>query len=160
MSILSENKIISKWGEPDWWRSQKNIGDTGESFVAKVLSDLGFCVQAGPSGYFPGYDLAAAIKIEVKTDKKAAETGNVFVELGDNGQPSGLRVTHADAWVFVLGNEIVLIRTATLRALAERHPVRHYVLADGKRKSGVLIAVDVLHWYAHTLQGGHHDVAI
>ena len=158
--ITSVTGGTSALSASDYWNTQKNIGDTGESFVAKVLSDLGFCVQAGPSGYHPEYDLVATATIEVKTDKKAAETGNVFVELGDNGQPSGLRVSLADAWVFIVADEILLIPTATLRELTGRCPVRNYVLADGRRKSGALIPVEVLRWCAHTLCGGCHGDAI
>lgn len=41
-------------------------------------------------------------RVEVKSDRQAARTGNVFVEFKQKGRPSGLAVTMADWWAFEL----------------------------------------------------------
>lgn len=37
-------------------------------------------------------------KVELKTDYKWQETGNIFVEYSCNGKPSGIAATQADYW--------------------------------------------------------------
>ena len=41
-------------------------------------------------------------QIEVKTDARCEETGNVYVEFQSRGKDSGIRVTTAKYWVFCL----------------------------------------------------------
>lgn len=66
-------------------------------------------------------------RLEVKSDRRAQETGNVYVELfqrragTERWRPSGLSVTEAHAWAFVLNTEaglFVVVRTEALRQLA------------------------------------------
>ena len=45
-------------------------------------------------------------KVEVKTDFKAKDTGNVFVEYESRGKESGLSTTTADYWVYCLWTEV------------------------------------------------------
>lgn len=62
--------------------------------------------------------------VEVKTDERAKDTGNVYVEYeclrGGEYVKSGLATTDADAWVFVLekGDLAVFVSTLMLRELA------------------------------------------
>ena len=41
-------------------------------------------------------------RVEVKRDFKARETGRVYVELSCKGRPSGINVTDAEFWFFIL----------------------------------------------------------
>jgi len=45
------------------------------------------------------------IKIEVKTDFKTHETGNIFIEYEDRNKPSGLSITKADWWAIAIPNK-------------------------------------------------------
>jgi hypothetical protein len=88
-----------------------NYGVKGETFVAQVF----------------GLD---ANLVEVKSDARYKETGNVYVETHCKKQggwaDSGINVTEAHVWVFVLGMNtgLVAVKTDTLRAAL---PLGRYV---------------------------------
>lgn len=77
-------------------------------------------------------DLIAALRsgrVEVKTDERAAMTGNVDIEheclRRDGWQPSGITTTKADLWAFVLGRGVIVavpvevVRRVHARALRD-----------------------------------------
>lgn len=75
-------------------------------------------------------DIIRALKterVEVKYDARLEQTGNVFVEYqclhdGQNWVPSGIAVTDAEFWVFVLHQSIscVIVRTHELKIAVRR----------------------------------------
>jgi hypothetical protein len=114
-------------------------------------------VDRQAEGYQPNWDIDLAVgkageaqvidtidawthgRIEVKTDARAAQTGNLFVEFECKGRPSGIMVTKADSWAFVLGHAIIIIPTGLLRSVCTgglrwvsmprgSHPTRGYLL--------------------------------
>lgn len=46
--------------------------------------------------------LNGELKLEVKTDFMCKDTGNVFIEYKSRGKDSGIKISTADYWVFVL----------------------------------------------------------
>ncbi len=55
-------------------------------------------------------------KIEVKTDLQAAETGRVFVEYESRNKPSGIAISKADFYCFVISEfSYILIETKELK---------------------------------------------
>lgn len=83
--------------------------------------------EAGRQGEFFVVDIIEALtseRVEVKTDLMSQETGNVYVEYEclKRGKyvPSGIAVTEAPLWVFVLecGELAVVISTSRLKELA------------------------------------------
>lgn len=93
-------------------------------------------------------DKLARGSVEVKTDERALTTGNVFVEYRckrrDGWQPSGIAVTTADAWAFVIGDVLIAVPTDRLKALArvafKRHRKAECTLGSHPTK-GVLISL-------------------
>lgn len=86
-------------------------------------------------------------RIEVKTDHKAAHTGNVFVEYAQPTGRSGIAATTAEWWAFnIVGQCIVIVATERLRALARRawHENRKTRGGDYNRYHGVLVPVEWL----------------
>lgn len=68
-------------------------------------------------------------RIEVKTDHRVLETGNVFVEthqqvFGQDWKPSGINVSEAEFYSFAgpSGNGFVTIKTSVLKELAGASP--------------------------------------
>lgn len=47
--------------------------------------------------------------VEVKSDKLARHTGNLFIEVSYRGQPSGISTTQADFWAFEYDSDTWLI---------------------------------------------------
>ena len=59
-------------------------------------------------------------KIEVKYDKLASKTGNLFIEFECRGKKSGISTTQADWWCFAIGKPPItfhLIETEHLKRL-------------------------------------------
>lgn len=90
-------------------------------------------------GNVPGYDLDRAVgaagerltaetarllaegRVEVKTDVRALDTGNVYLEhasiIAGAWAPSGIVTTEAEVWAFVVGPVLITVPVSHLRAL-------------------------------------------
>lgn len=120
------------------WRAAKELGDAGEVLAAEMLRRLGFEVLRSV-GDEPGYDLLALARVEVKTDLRAAETGNFAVEVGHGGHPSGLSTSAAVWWVILAGGLVLLAPVRVLRALVAAGDYRRVRAGDGYKAEIVLL---------------------
>jgi hypothetical protein len=83
------------------WDLDFKDGQKGETFVATILN-------------------GAIETVEVKTDRRWKETGNVFVETDcyyqttDDWRKSGINITKATHYAFVLENAVLIIPTQDL----------------------------------------------
>lgn len=84
-------------------------------------------------------------KVEVKADRRAATTGNFFVEIESRGRESGILTTESDFWVQEIAELGVFIMIPTSRMLQlvldtkeKRGTVRG---GDGNTSVGVLVRV-------------------
>lgn len=107
--------------------TQLAIGKQGEDLVAQVLgSVLGVRLkEANRAGPLAGFDFTLpTIKIEVKTDRKAADTGNLFLEYAkEDGSAGGLAISTAHVYaVWIPGiSKLYLLNMADIQAfLAEK----------------------------------------
>lgn len=68
-------------------------------------------------------DLLSLETVEVKTDRRWKETGNIYIETecyyvnDDEVQWSGLSVTKATHWAFVLEESVLIVPTDKLKAM-------------------------------------------
>jgi hypothetical protein len=108
---------------PEAFRAQLREGHYNELRVALYLMLRGCLVRVG---FRDGrYDIEAQAPdgtrhhVEVKWDKRGAETGNLYFEVENTRQrePSGVMGTSADLWCHVLGEgrEAFLVPVAALR---------------------------------------------
>uniref|UniRef100_A0AAU7N493 Uncharacterized protein n=1 Tax=Nitrosopumivirus cobalaminus TaxID=3158414 RepID=A0AAU7N493_9VIRU len=90
------------------------------------------------AGYHSAYDIESSdgVKYEIKSDRKCALTGNVFVEISCNGEASGLFVTEADKIVYYLNNEWVFITPNSLHNLIADEEPRYW---KGKPDGGSVV---------------------
>lgn len=78
-------------------------------------------LRAGEAGESKVADLLSLDTVEVKTDRRWWETGNVYIETecwyqsSQSWEPSGLRVTKATHWAFVLEDTVLIVPTAQLK---------------------------------------------
>jgi hypothetical protein len=78
-------------------------------------------LRAGEAGESYLADLLHADTIEVKTDRRWKDTGNLYIETtcwshnNDEWYASGLSATKASYWAFVLEGGILLVPTETLK---------------------------------------------
>ena len=54
--------------------------------------------------------------IEVKTDRKANETGNIYIEFQSRGKPSGIATSQSDYWVYKTNDFAFIFETEKLKA--------------------------------------------
>lgn len=124
------------------WRAAKSLGDDGERLVCEHFGRLGWEVTR-TVGDAP-YDVLLLGRVEVKTDRRAAETGNVAVEVSRRGEESGIKTTAAMWWAFVLSDEVVLIRTKVLREAVRSGQFREVAAGDGHVTRVQLVPVEDL----------------
>tara|TARA_R110001606_G_scaffold380790_1_gene541498 strand:+ start:432 stop:782 length:351 start_codon:yes stop_codon:yes gene_type:complete len=67
-------------------------------------SDFKYDLDLGQLGEKLVYDILTNKKVEVKTDYKATDTGNVFIEYYSRGKDSGITTSKADFYCFVTSN--------------------------------------------------------
>ena len=95
--------------------------------VVALLRRYGFAVMRNCDGLEKRQDIIVTAAIEIKADCKAAETGNLYVEISSRGTPSGLCTTTAHIWVFDIAEELMLVPTDKLRELARQAPRKNSV---------------------------------
>lgn len=82
-------------------------------------------------------DPTRPVKVEVKYDKKAADTGNLCFELGNSKKPTGIMSSESDFVYYVIPSkgsvDVLVFKTGKLRDfLAESDKVRKTVGGDRK----------------------------
>jgi hypothetical protein len=84
-------------------------------------SDWDIDLRYGKLGESKVADLLSLKTVEVKTDRRWKETGNLYIEtecyyVKDNSwKPSGVRVSKASHWAFVLESSVLIIPTDILK---------------------------------------------
>lgn len=105
------------------------IGKIAENRVQEILESIGMkCTEVDKINRVL-WDISFHLfgnsekthTIEVKNDVYALRSGNIAVEMFNpkSAKPSGLSATKADLWVFMVGAEIWITRTDTLRKFVE-----------------------------------------
>lgn len=96
----------------------KQLGDEGEDAVLAKVKEF-FPKAYRVTDYEPRFDIVIPEinkTIEVKTDKLANRTGNLAVERSKkSGAPSGIAVSGADLWVYVLEDEMLMMGREALK---------------------------------------------
>ena len=101
------------------WVAAKAVGDSAEIAIADWFRGQEY--QAFKTLGDAPFDLLVQATVEVKRDLKSADTGNVAVEVSYRGQLSGIYVSKATFWAFVLSDdEALLVRTPKLLDIAVR----------------------------------------
>lgn len=91
--------------------------------------------------------LTAGQTIEVKRDRRWVQTGNLYIETScffnrsNSWEQSGVNVTKADYWAFVLEGIVLLIPTSALRYAVKTYgkPIRCFIPPNPSQ--GVLLTV-------------------
>jgi hypothetical protein len=84
------------------------------------------------------------LKIEVKADRMATKTGNIYIEVYSRGNKSGISTTDAAYWIYRLedNDTAFIVSTQRLKYLVKQHFKGIFVLGgDNNTSKGVLIPV-------------------
>jgi hypothetical protein len=88
--------------------------------------------------------------IEVKRDRKWHATGNLYIEVecwyqrSDSWEPSGLSVTKASYWAFVLEHGVLMVPTSHVRHAIQKYGREITCEIPPNRSKGYLITVENL----------------
>ncbi len=133
---------------PEQFASQLREGHYNELRVALYFMLRGDHVRIGYSGQ--SYDLhvlpshQAGFSVEVKWDKAAARTGNLYFEIENTRQRrlAGIAATTADVWCHVIGagDEAMLVSVARMRALLKSRRFKQVRTAGEDSNSRGLLA--------------------
>ena len=105
-------------------------------------------------GYFKDYDLyvpEVEKSIEVKSDEKSKQTGNIVVEIEFDNKPSALSTTKADYWVWWDGFEYTWFTPEDIRRCIKEtsQSLRRFIgSGDIKSKKAYLIKKETLFKYS------------
>lgn len=104
------------------------FGEKAEDYINEVFSD--------------------GRKLEIKYDRMAHLTGNIFVEVYSRGKASGISTTKANYWIFVIDKKdcSIIINVKKLKELCrEVHQVDGFVKGgDNNTSQGLLIPIKLI----------------
>lgn len=88
-------------------------------------------------------DIFNGKKVEVKTDYRALQTGNVFIEYSSRGADSGILTTESDYYCICINGTYTLISTERLRTKYKRlrNTSRDVSGGDSNTSRGVLLPI-------------------
>ncbi len=135
---------------PEQFAQQLRDGHFNELRVALYFMLQGAFVRIGYTGQ--SYDLhvlppaGRSFSVEVKWDKRAKDTGNLYFEIENTHrqQPSGITATQADYWCHVLGDgqEALLAPVHQLKALLRSRHFRTITThAADSNSRGLLVPI-------------------
>jgi len=107
------------------FRYDLKIGEQKENELASILSDE---------------------TLELKFDRKALDTGNVYVEYQSRGKPSGIAKSEAKWYAFCLGNSYHILDINELRLVCRKYigTKRDKVGGDSNSSKGILLPINEL----------------
>lgn len=114
------------------------------------LSDWDIDLRDGLAGEKTVADLLKAQTIEVKTDRRWYQTGNVYIEMQcwyqkeQAYRPSGINVTKASHWAFVLEDVVLIVPTPVLKRAVEEYGVPITCNIEPNPSYGVLVKITAL----------------
>lgn len=113
-------------------------------------SDFDIDLRYGQEGESYVKQLLNIETIEVKRDKRWKNTGNLYIEVwcwSDNNQewyPSGLQVTKATHWAFVLEETVIIVPVAQLIETVQKYGNKIECSIPPNYSKGFLIKVNDL----------------
>lgn len=132
-----------------------SFGGEGEAVVRDLLESSGnfdYVIDCSNDKYFQQKDIDVLAlvndghiaKYEVKTDRKAHETGNIAFELATNGNIGCLAKTEADyVMYYIEGNgKLYCFNARQMRQYLERHRFKLYRMGDNAE--GYLLNINQL----------------
>jgi hypothetical protein len=113
-------------------------------------SDFQFDLRFGNKGETEFAKIVHSKDVEVKKDRKAAKTGNFYIEYESRGKESGISTTKADYWVLIVENRFMIvvetdILKKTLKYLLKKRLAMGKVKGgDSDSSLGVLVSIENL----------------
>jgi len=87
------------------------------------------------------------LKVEVKSDRRALATGNLYIEVYSRSKPSGISTTDADYWIYKIEgiHTAIIIPVERLKNIVKKHFNGLYKHGgDNDTSRGVLVPIKEL----------------
>jgi hypothetical protein len=112
------------------------------------LSDFDVDLKRGEIGEEHLREILGDVQIEVKRDFITCDSGNIAVEYENGGLPSGISITKAKWWGFVLSEKlddevVLLVETERLKRIARYFYKRGSVKSGGDNNGAKNILIPV-----------------
>jgi hypothetical protein len=127
------------------FKDRLTIGHEGEDIIINLLmekyGDPTTERQTAENRFKMRHDIStmSGRKIEVKRDLRFKQTNNIFIEInGKNGQKSGLKITTAREWFFILDTFIYSITTKQLKKIIKNKELK-YIKHSPRNGGGFII---------------------
>ena len=106
-------------------------------------NDFKYDLRVGLLGEQKLSDILENKRIEVKSDLKAHQTGNIFIEYESRGKKSGISTSQAEYYAIIIQNTIILKTTQELKAIARKYigTKRDVVGGDSNTSKGILLPI-------------------
>lgn len=106
-------------------------------------SDFKYDLQVGQLGEQKLAEILNDSKIEVKTDLKAHQTGNVFIEYSSRNKPSGISTSEAEYYAFIIKGSIVIKKSSHLKDICRKYlgTNRDVLGGDNNTSKGILLPI-------------------
>lgn len=135
------------------FRRDLDVGIEQEERILKQIKEV-YPEAYKIDGYCKEWDIFIPEKnfgVEVKSDKKSQETGNIVIEVEFNGRPSALQTTKAEYWIIFDGQDDVWIKPERIKDCIIQNGLRHSSFTgrgDKHPKKAFLIKKEILYPYA------------
>lgn len=135
------------------FRRDLDVGIEQEERILKQIKEV-YPEAYKIDGYCKEWDIFIPEKnfgVEVKSDKKSQETGNIVIEVEFNGRPSALQTTKAEYWIIFDGQDDVWIKPERIKDCIRQNGLRYAEFTgrgDKHSKKAFLIKKEILYPYA------------
>ena len=109
----------------------------------EFCSDFRYDLEVGQLAEHALANLLVNKRIEVKSDKRAHRTGQVFVEYESRGKPSGIATTQADYYCFEVQGTFILVSVPRLKIIARNYinTAKDIRGGDNNTSKGILLPI-------------------
>ena len=124
------------------------------------LSDFDLDFRFGQLGEDAVANILSIETVEVKTDRRWKQTGNIYIETEfystskEAWVPSGINITKATHWAFKLEDMLIIIETPTLKGAIEKYGKQSCTSIQPNPSNGYLIKPEQLLQYIKEIKNG------
>ena len=106
-------------------------------------SDFKYDLQFGIEGESMFAEIVKNKKVEVKRDRKAHITGNIFIEYECRNKPSGISITESDFYAYFVNEVCILIEVHKLKDICRQYLKTKYDIygGDNNTSKGILLPI-------------------
>jgi hypothetical protein len=127
--MIEGNTDHPLWDSKNTFKRDLEIGESIEFKVLGMLKKI-YPKAYKKEGYFKGWDIFIPEineGVEVKSDQKSLQTGNLVVEIEFNGMPSALSTTKSTIWVFYTGKKYIFTTPERIRHIIKNNKLSSVV---------------------------------